>query len=97
MSRENAAVALRSLALRPRARDQLRRGAVPIYREGVHRRQRGHEPARGAHARGVSYADQLAADEVNEREQRSGSYAMSWQHVEKERARLAALLADARL
>jgi len=96
MSRENVAVALRSLALRPRAREALLRGAVPEYRDAHHRSQSGHAHAAGARAHGASYADELAAAEINEREGRSDRYAMSRQQVEKQRARLTALLADAR-
>jgi|GEM_PF-4056182 hypothetical protein len=88
MTRENVLVALRSLALRPRAREALQHGAIPDYREPTHRSQRGHKIVQGSRARGASYADELAASEVGEHETRK--------HVEKQRARLMALLAEAR-
>jgi len=98
MTVENVRLALRSYALRPRSRELIGRGAVPEYRrDRPVRPQSGHEPAQGEHAHGASYADELAAAEINEREDWSGESAITGRHVEKQRARLAALLADARL
>jgi hypothetical protein len=97
MTTENVLVALRSYALRPLAREELSLGVYPEYRNADHRPQSGHKHAQGDRAHGASYADELAAAEVNDHEGRSAKYAMTRRHVEKQRARLTALLADARL
>jgi hypothetical protein len=97
MTVESVLPVLRSIALRPRAREKIAHGAIPEYRSDFpSRAQSGHEHAQGEHAHGASYADELAAAEVNEREGRSGKYAITGRHVEKQRARLGVLLTQAR-
>lgn len=57
-------LAVRSLALRPAARDQLNKERMSGYRGGAHHPQRGHEHSPLSRARGVDRADDLAAHET---------------------------------
>lgn len=82
-------LAVRSIALRAPARELLNREREQGYRAS---RQRGHEHARGERAHGAARADQLAADEVNEREQRTVRYRIKAATVTKHRERLSAVL-----
>jgi hypothetical protein len=85
--------AVRSLALRPTAREQLNSERGAGYRGGRTRPQRGHaHAANGQRARGVERADTLAAEEVNRQEDWSGASAIQPRAIAKARADLATRL-----
>lgn len=86
--------ALRSIALRPKARAELNRERSAGLRGGRVRYQLGHTHVSGAAAHGAIRADELAAAEINERESRTGTYAITAKAIREYREGLRGVLAE---